>query len=604
MMNKHSSPGCSLIGRSLLVLGMAAGSMAMTSALAQDPDTNPLLLEADQNTPAPGVSPARRINRQGPSGPNLPPLDNRFRSIDGSGNNIDDAAMGATGIQLLRVVPADYSDGVGEFAGIDRPGPREISNSVNAQAESFPNSLNASDFVWQWGQFLDHDIDLTDGIDPPEAADIEVPAGDPEFDPFNTGAVTIGFNRSIYDAETGTSPDNPRQQLNEITAWIDASNVYGSDSERADALRSNDGSGRLKTSDGNLLPFNVDGLPNAGGDSPELFLAGDVRANEQLGLTAMHTLFVREHNRLADRLRAQNPGLSGDEIYERARRIVGAQMQVITYREYLPALMGPNALAPYAGYQPDVDGSISNLFSTAAYRYGHSALSPTLLRLNAQGEEIQAGHLALRDAFFSPQRLIDENGIAPILRGLANQVCQAIDPYIIDDVRNFLFGPPGAGGFDLASLNIQRGRDHGLPGYNDVREALGFNRARRFSDITSNVDLQSRLASVYANVDDIDVWVGGLAEDPLPGAMVGRLVFTILKDQFEALRDGDRFWYRRTLTQAERDDVENTRLADIIRRNTNIGNEIADDVFHVPQRQPNPNPGPGPGPGGPDGPRR
>ena len=338
-------------------------------------------------------------------------------------------------------------------------------------------------------------------------------------------------------------------------------------------------------------------FPNAGGDSPSLFLAGDVRANEQLSLTAMHTLFVREHNRLADQISAQNPGLSGDEIYERARRIVGAQMQVITYREYLPALMGPNALAPYRGYQPDVDASIGNLFSTAAYRYGHSALSSTILRLNAQGEEIQAGHLALREAFFSPQRLIDENGIAPILRGLANQVCQAIDPYVIDDVRNFLFGPPGAGGFDLVSLNIQRGRDHGLPSYNDVREAFGFNRARRFADITSNIDLQSRLATAYGSVDDIDIWVGGLAEDPLLGAMVGRLVFAILKDQFEALRDGDRFWYQRTLTPAELNDVENTRLADIIRRNTNIGDEIANDVFHVPQTQPQPNPGPGPGPG-------
>lgn len=593
-----------LLGRSLLVLGMAASGMVINSALAQNqqnPNVNPLLSDADQNTPSPGVSPARRINRQAPLDPNLPPLDNRFRSIDGIGNNIDDPTMGAAGIQLIRIVPADYSDGVETLSGADRPSPRAISNIVNAQTEPFPNNLNASDYVWQWGQFLDHDLDLTDGIDPPEAADIIVPTGDPDFDPFATGAVNIGFNRSIYDLETGTATDNPRQQLNEITAWIDASNVYGSDSERADALRNHDGSGHLKTSDGNLLPFNVDGLPNAGGDSPELFLAGDVRANEQLGLTAMHTLFVREHNRLADRISERNPGLSGDEIYERARRIVGAQMQVITYREYLPALMGHDALAPYNGYQTDVDGSISNLFSTAAYRYGHSALSSTILRLNAQGEEIEAGHLALRDAFFSPQRLITENGIAPILRGLANQVCQAIDPYVIDDVRNFLFGPPGAGGFDLASLNIQRGRDHGLPSYNDVREALGFNRARRFADITSNIDLQARLAAAYGNVNDVDVWVGGLAEDPLPGAMVGRLVFTVLKDQFEALRDGDRFWYQLTLTPEELNDVENTRLADIIRRNTNIGDEIANDVFHVPQAQPQPQPQPQPGPGpGPD----
>ena len=449
----------------------------------------------------------------------------------------------------------------------------------------FPNHLNASDYLWQWGQFLDHDLDLTDGIDPPESVDIVVPAGDPFFDPEGIGNVIISFNRSIYAPSTGIDPANPREQINEITAWIDASNVYGSDTERARALRANDGRGRLKTSAGHLLPFNTDGFANAGGDSPSLFLAGDVRANEQVGLAAMHTLFVREHNRLANQIRNQNPDLNGEEIYERARRIVGAQMQVITYKEYLPALLGPNALAPYPGYRANIDASISNLFATASYRYGHSALSPTLLRLDRDGNEIDAGHLALQDAFFSPQRLIDEGGIAPLLRGLAHQICQRVDPYVIDDVRNFLFGPPGEGGFDLVSLNIQRGRDHGLPSYNDVREALKLGRAARFSEVTSDAELRARLASVYNSVDDIDVWVGGLAEDRLPGALVGRLIFTVLKDQFEALRDGDRFWYQRVLSSAELEQVENTRLADIIRRNTKIRNEIPDDVFHVPQNQ-------------------
>ncbi len=212
----------------------------------------------------------------------------------------------------------------------------------------------------------------------------------------------MSFNRSFYDAPTGTDAGNPRQQVNEITAWIDASNVYGSDAERAMALRTLDGTGRLKTSAGNLLPFNTQGLSNAGGDSDSLFLAGDVRANEQVGLTAMHTLFVREHNRQARLIARANPALSGDQIYLRARRIVGAEMQVITYREYLPALLGGAALPPYSGYRPALDASISNLFSTGPYRYGHSALSPTLLRLDAQGNEIPEGNLALREAFFAP----------------------------------------------------------------------------------------------------------------------------------------------------------------------------------------------------------
>lgn len=567
-----------------LLLSQSSLALAMQNRLPgpQSNDPNNVLEQADLNTGTPGVSPARRIER-GPrqDGNNQPPNDPGFRSIDGSENNLSDPDMGKALSQLQRLVSADYGDGIQTLSGQNRPSARLISNMVLNQAGSIPNPEDASDFIWQWGQFLDHDIDLTDGIDPPQAADIAVPAGDIWFDPDNSGTAVISFNRSIYDLATGTSADNPRQQINEISSWIDASNVYGSDSARASALRTLDGTGRLKTSAGNLLPFNVDGFANAGGDSASLFLAGDVRANEQVGLTAMHTLFVREHNWHADRIRNANPQLSGEDIYQRARQMVNAEMQAITYREYLPALLGRAYISRYQGYQPDINATIANVFSSAAFRYGHSALSPALLRLNAQGNPIPAGHLALRDAFFAPQRLIEEGGIAPIMRGLASQVSQAVDNHIIDDVRNFLFGPPEAGGFDLAALNIQRGRDHGLPAYNTVRQAFGLQPAQQFSDISSDTDTQNALASVYQDVNDIDVWVGGLAEDTMPDALVGELVGTILKRQFEALRDGDRFWYQRVLNPQQLDIIRNTRLSDIIRRNTVIGNELADDVFHV-----------------------
>ncbi len=529
-----------------------------------------------QNT----VSPVRRIER-GVAPPPAPPAAGLLlRTIDGAGNNQRRPDVGAAGTALLRLAPAAYGDGISTLAGEDRRGAREISNAVCAQGESLANPRGISDFLWQWGQFVDHDIDLTGGTDPAEPAPIGVPAGDPFFDPTGTGEVSMDLNRSVFDEDSGV--DAPRQQLNEITAWIDASNVYGSDVERADALRTNDGTGRLRMSDGRLLPFNDNGLPNAGGSSDALFLAGDVRANEQVGLTAMHTLFVREHNRLANQIRSQNANLSGDQIYERARRIVGAQMQVITYQEFLPALLGPNAIPPYQGYDPSLDASIANIFSTGAYRFGHSALSPQLLRLSASGEEIAAGHLALRDAFFAPQRLTDEGGVAPVLRGLAGQVCQSIDPYVIDDVRNFLFGPPGSGGFDLASLNIQRGRDHGLPSYNDARVSFGRPPARTFGEITDDPEIAGRMASVYSDVDEIDLWVGSLAETPVRGAMVGELVHAVLSEQFAALRDGDRLWYARTLGAGQRSQVEGTRLSDIIRRNTGIGDELQDDVFRVP----------------------
>lgn len=568
---------------SLRIVALLVAVLVPTGAIAQ-------ILPPPEDVPA---SPVRRIIRD-PLAEILQPPSNvetagsqkmspDVRTIDGSGNNAAAPSMGAAHTQLLRLLPPAYADGVSTLAGPDRASARAVSHAVSAQDTSRPNRMRITDYLWQWGQFLDHDIDLTDGVDPAEPADIVVPTGDAWFDPQATGTATIPLNRSLYDPATGTDAGNPRQQVNEITAWIDASNVYGSDEIRAAALRTLDGTGMLKTSDGDLLPFNVDGLPNAGGSSPALFLAGDVRANEQLGLTAMHTLFVREHNRLARRLARDEPGLSGEQIYQRARRTVGALMQVITYHEFLPALLGPGALRPYPGYRPEVDASIANLFSTAVYRFGHSTLSPTILRVDGHGHTIAEGNLDLRDAFFSPQRLAAEGGLEPILRGLANQVCQAVDPLVVDDLRNFLFGPPGAGGFDLVSLNIQRGRDHGLPSYNAVRQLFGRPAAQTFDDITSDPALRQRLASIYSDPDQVDLWVGGLAEDPVEGAMVGPLWRTVIAEQFEALRDGDRFWYERIFDGQELRDLESTRLSDVIRRNTDIGHELQDDVFLLPR---------------------
>ena len=527
------------------------------------------------------VSPARRFDRQAGPAPTPAPIETADRAIDGRFNNLLDPEMGAAHTPLLRRLPADYADGVAALAGADRPSPRAISNAVHAQLEDRPNRLGASDFLWQWGQFLDHDLDLTEGADPAEPAPIPVPTGDPFFDPDGTGTATIAFNRSIWDGASGSDPTNPRAQINEITGWIDGSNVYGSDPVRAEALRTNDGTGRLATSEGDLLPFNTAGLPNAGGSDATLFLAGDPRANEQVGLLAMHTLFVREHNRIVERLAERHPEWTGDVLYRKARQRVIALLQVITFREFLPALLGPRALSRYEGYDDQVDARIANAFSTAAYRFGHSALSPTLLRLDASGAEIPSGHLSLRDAFFRPDRLVTEGGIDPILRGLAAQTCQAIDAHVIDDVRNFLFGPPGAGGFDLPSLNIQRGRDHGLPSYNDAREALGFTRAASFDEINPDPAIASALASVYDTADDVDLWTGGLAEAPLEDGHLGETFAAIVLEQFEALRDGDRFWYTRVLTPQEIERVESTRLSDVIRANTGIGAELPADVFRT-----------------------
>ena len=527
-----------------------------------------------------------RSRRRGAIQPPLtPPVDDGsifvfprdVRRIDGYGNNEENPEWGMAHTFFLRVAPADYADGISEPPGGTRPSPREISNAVVAQTEDRPNAARASDFLWQWGQFLDHDIDETPTADPAEAFDIAVPAGDPFFDPASTGVVTIGLNRSDYELVDGV-----RQHINAITAYIDASQVYGSDEERAFALRTLDGSGKLATSEGDLLPFNTVGFANAPTAlAANFFLAGDVRANEQVGLTAMHTVFVREHNYWATTMREANPRMSGEEIYQSARAMVAAEMQAITYREFLPVLLGERALRPYRGYDPTVDAGIANEFAAAAYRLGHSMLSPELLCLDENLETIDDGNLSLAESFFDPT-LMQSIGPDPILRGLCVQTCQEIDNELVDEVRNFLFGPPGSGGFDLASLNIQRGRDHGLPDYNSVREAYGLHPVRSFREINPEGDAAVRLSSVYDSPDDIDPWVGMLAERHVDGAMVGETLRAVLSDQFERLRDGDRYWYQNYLRPELIEVVEAQTLGVIIRRNTGIGDEIPEDVFRTP----------------------
>lgn len=503
------------------------------------------------------------------------------RSMDGWGNNVREPELGMADRELLRKAAVSFVYGRTGEPAQDLPNPRVISNLVSVQSGPMPNDVGATDMVWQWGQFLDHDISLSPEASPREAIPVAIPAGDPVFDPFHSGQSTMPFNRSAYDPATGAGPDEPREQVNVITAFIDASNVYGSDESRIRTLRANDGTGRLRSSrNGRFLLYNDAGLENDRGNTLQrLFVAGDIRANEQMGLTAMHTLFMREHNRLAGVIAAANPDLHGHEIFELVRKIVGAQMQVITYYEFLPVLLGPGAIGRYEGYDPEVDPTIANEFSTAAYRFGHTMLSPTLLLIDDNGRE---EGLPLRNAFFDPT-LVPELGISGVLRGLARQQAQTVDARLVNDVRNMLFGAPGGPGRDLAALNIQRGRDHGLPDYNTVRIAYGLPPATSFADISSDPQVQEALELAYGDLRYVDLWAAGLAEDPLPGAMLGETFHTILVDQFRRLRDGDRYWFEHDpfflANQNLLEEIRGTTLADIIRRNTAIADELPDSVF-------------------------
>jgi peroxidase len=516
---------------------------------------------------------------------------NEVRLLDGSNNNNAHPDWGTPGSHLLREASGThYADGISAMARPTGPSPRAISNGVFHQEGLLPSHLGVSDYIWTFGQFLDHDFSLTEGaaFDGRTDAFIAIPKFDPFFDPFGTGTQVMPFHRGMFDPNTSTS--TPRLQINEITGYIDGSNVYGSDALRSAALRTLVG-GKLKVTPslvGDLAPFNDGTQGNAG--SPErpdlstaLFLAGDIRINEQPTLACMHILFIREHNYQADQIAAAHPGLTDEQIFQAARRIVIAELQHITIDEFVPALFG-NAfgIGPYTGYDPRVNAGISAVFSTAAYRIGHTLLSPAIQRIGADGNPIPEGPLALRDSFFAATPpLLMAHGIEPFLRGVAVQKSQELDNKVIDDVRNFLFGAPGAGGLDLISLNLQRGRDLGLADFNTIRADFGLPRITRFSQITRDPALAAQLQQLFGNVDNIEPFAGLFAEDHLRGYNVGETLLAVFSNQFKRARAGDRFWYERTLSSDDLERVRHTRLSDIIKRNTTIS-QIQANVFFVP----------------------
>ncbi len=450
---------------------------------------------------------------------------------------------------LIRFFPKDLSR---DPITNGLPNPRAISNTISAQTGNTKNYKNLSDMFWLWGQFTDHDIDisLSDATKP---AFINIPADDPQF------SVAMAFTRSL------TNPTG--EQLNDITPQIDGSNIYGSSKSVETSLRT--GSGGLFKVENNLLPSN----PNSG-----MFLSGDIRVNENVALSSMHTIWVREHNRIATQLSNDHPNWTDEQLFNASRKVVVAQMQVITYKEFLPFLVGENALNEYNGYDESLSPQIFNSFSTAAYRFGHTMLSSQLLRVDENYSTIAAGNLPLQNAFFNPQ-LIKDHGIDSLLRGLSAQTAQKIDPLLVDDIRNFLFANVEGVGFDLATLNIQRGRDHLLPSYNVVRQRLGLEVVTSFNDEVFQEGQGAKLAAIYTSPDEIDLWVGGLAEEAEGDSLVGPVFTAIIVKQFENIRDGDPAWYENNhFTDDQLANFDNLSLADVIKRNTSITN-LEDDSF-------------------------
>ncbi|NXF30734.1 PERM Myeloperoxidase, partial [Nyctibius bracteatus] len=544
----------------------------------------------------------------------------RYRTITGRCNNRRNPLLGASNRALVRWLPAEYEDGVSlprgwtegkRFNGFPLPLVRQVSNEI----VRFPTAQLRLDqqrslMFMQWGQFIDHDLDFspdtparvtfsgtvdcdTSCAKQPPCFPIKIPRNDPRIRNTND---CLPFFRS---APACTGKRKVREQINALTSFLDGSVVYGSEVSLARRLR--DLTNQLgllavnqKFNDRGkeYMPFGPvpkePCLVASKGAKIPCFLAGDSRANEMLELTCMHTLFVREHNRLARRLKRLNPHWNGERLYQEARKILGAMIQIITYRDYLPLLLGTSfrrLIPPYRGYKESVDPRISNVF-TLAFRFAHAAVPPTVDRLN-QNYKPTGPKLLLRSTFFAVWRIVKEGGIDPYLRSLmANQAkLMTQKQMVVDELRDRMFEQVERIGFDLPALNMQRGRDHGLPGYSSWRKFCGLSQPsglKTLAKVLRNRGLAKKFMRLYGTPKNIDIWLGALAEPFVKGGRVGPLMACLIGTQFRNVRDGDRFWWENkgVFTPQQRSSLAKISLSRIICDNTHIS-KVSRHIFRA-----------------------
>lgn len=421
----------------------------------------------------------------------------------------------------------------------------------------------------------------------------------PDDDPFyrSYGIKCLNMVRSIT-APREDCTLGPAEQMNAVTSFLDGSTIYGSDKKTSMKLRSKK-NGKLrqvnkKDSCRGFLP-SVDDKSTAcdlRNSSEPCYFSGDLRVNQTPTLAMLHTLFLREHNRIADILSELNPLWSDEKLYQETRKIVIAEIQHITYQEWLPANLGENYVRYYRispsslysrDYNEDVNPGIINSFGAAAFRFMHSVVPDTIM---ACPSGYNAAYLhRLSDHYFNPSILeTSSEAFDDVVRGSVCHYSAEADPFVSGELTNLMFKSYNRWGLDLIATDIQRGRDHGLASFNDYREICGLRKARCFQDLAGEItqDRINALARLYECVDDIDLFVGGSLERDVQGSIFGHTFHCIVAEQFYRTRIGDRFFYDNgemphSFSSDQLKEIKKTSLARVICDNT-------DGVYYVQKK--------------------
>lgn len=558
--------------------------------------------------------------------PNIACHNRPYRTIDGSCNNLQHPQLWGTAMKpFRRILEPEYCDGVSSprcgTNGTNLPSARLV--SIKLHRPEYQNDPHFNIMFAVWGQFIDHDISATAlsrgnngeflsccGLKPekmhPECFPVIIPKEDSHY--YGQNITCMDFVRS---APAPTCTFRAREQLNQVSSYLDGSAVYGNTEELARTLRSYEG-GRLRmyrTSDNrDLLPVSTD--PKDGCNRINeikrgryCFLSGDGRANENIHLTTIHLIMARQHNFVADKLKSVNPHWNDDRLYKESRKIVSAQIQHITYNEFLEPLLGAHIMEEfdlrsysngyYKNYNNTVDATVSNVFAGAAFRFAHTLLPGLIKSIGKLPGTVE--YTELHNILFNPFNLYNSGYLDSTLEGAMQTNVEKSNRFFNKEVTEHLFendistaevnlkNKKKSCGLDLVSLNIQRGRDHGLPGYIHWRKVCNLQPVDSFEQLNEFIDKESIivLSKLYKTVEDIDLYSGALSEYPIEGGILGPTATCIISDQFRRLKVSDRYWYEnfqqpQSFSVDQLEEIRKTTLSKIICDN-------ADNMTIVPQ---------------------
>jgi peroxidase len=491
----------------------------------------------------------------------------QYRNYDGSCNNLYVPWWGKRETPFERIIAPEYQDKINSPRAIGSdykplPNPREIAMKIHSARRTFPETTQ---FLVFFGQNIDHDVSLTSRSAYKDGAEKKCACGTgdsdcfnipiPYDDYYNQDQKCFPFTRSSAASKNFDCKFSYREQLNSVTHWLDLSNIYGSSVHTAKKLRSFQ-YGLLKTS---VNPVNGHtDLPLLNEKKScefmtmgeQCYMGGDVRVNDNHYLTILASIFLKEHNRIATELRKINYGWNDERLFQEARRINIAEYQHVVYYEFLPVLLGGYAMnkwglipTPYNTYFEKYDRytnpQVKNAFATAAGRYGHVLVNKYHLVYDNQYNMVDN---YTTDFVLFSQSYYGDYSLRGSMLGNSYYSSPAINEYM----NNYLFQGMSKEfkRLSLGALNIQRGRDHGLAGYNKYRAWCGLNYAYSFDELTNIPSaIRNELKYLYASVDDIDLFTGIMSEYAVDDGVVGATTACILGDGFHDWKYGDRFWY-------------------------------------------------------------